>query len=134
MNWSQARPPIAIATAIAITAPAIATVLSTVGWRERSSAHPVSFPSRRSSRRRPANSAIVRAIPASRIRRTVTPWSIVDWLATLSARLSRAWIASSAGSAPIAPIASVASIQSRSRERAIRIPAEIRSASRPPRE
>ena len=51
-NWSQARPPTAATTAIAITAPASATRLSTTGLREIFSALPVSLPSRCSSQRR----------------------------------------------------------------------------------
>ena len=126
VNWSQARPPIG----------------DRDGDRDHRAEHRGHRPQHRRmagelerppgqpalaplERRSPANSAVASAIPASRISRTVTPWSTAAWLATLSARLSRAWTASTAGSAPIAPIASVASSQSRSRERAIRIPAEI---------
>ncbi len=75
-----------------------------------------------------------RAMPASRISSTVTPWSIAAWPPRLSARLWRDCTASTAGSAPSAPIASVASSQSRSRERAIRQPQATTRESRPPRE
>ena len=95
---------------------------STFGLRETATARPLSRPSRRSSQRSAAKSSSERAMPASRISSTVTPWSIAAWSPRLSARLWRACTASTAGSAPSAPIASVASSQSRSRERAIRQP------------
>ena len=77
-NWFQARPPTAIAAAIASSASASATPLSTAGSRESADgARRSRPPSPRSSRRSAANSSSASAVPASRISSTVTPWPAI---------------------------------------------------------
>ena len=136
-NWSQARPPTAIAAPIASTRRRPGRPASAPAGCGRARAPVRSAPPcRRSSRRRPANSASASsdagdagsAAPSRPGRRR--RWSRRGSRRGCRAPAPRAPPAA----APRAPIASVASSQRRSWERAIRQPQATSRASRPPRE
>ena len=103
-NWSQARPPTAIATPIAISAAASGDAASArVGLRESSTARPVSAPSRRLE---PAQAGEERQRERDAREQDQQhrqrPGRRPPGAARLSARLRRACTASTAGSAPSA--------------------------------